>query len=217
MGLPKRTSIALVDDHALFRSGVANLIAGFEGYHIIHQSANGREFIENLRIEVPDIAVLDVQMPVMNGEETALWLRQHFPSIKVLALTMHDDESHILRMIKAGARGYVLKDAEPADLKLAFDQLVDRGVYHSDLVTTVVMKSVAGISGNPALANELSIKEMEFLNQICTEFTYKEIATRMKISERAVDSYREQLFARFQVKSRVGLVLFALKNNLVRI
>jgi two-component system invasion response regulator UvrY len=160
---------------------------------------------------------LDIQMPVMNGEETALWLRQHFPSVKVLALTMHDDESHILRMIKAGARGYVLKDAEPAELKLAFDQLVARGVYHSDLVTTVVMKSVAGISGNPTLANELSIKEMEFLNQICTELTYKEISTRMKISERAVDSYREQLFARFQVKSRVGLVLFALKNNLVKI
>ena len=105
-----KTSVSLVDDHPMFRNGMAGLIADFEGYHVLNQSGNGREFIEKVIAgQVPDIAILDFQMPVMNGEETALWIKKNHPSIKVLSLSMFDDEQHILRMIKAGARGYVLR------------------------------------------------------------------------------------------------------------
>lgn len=211
------TTVALVDDHALFRQGIAGLIDGFEGYKIIHQSGNGREFMEHCRKATPEIALVDFQMPVMDGEQTALWVRQHQPGVKVLALSMYDDEQNILKMVKAGAKGYLLKNAEPLELKNALDQVSARGVYHSELVSSVMMKNftqpVAAMPDPAAIVG----KELEFLRLACSELTYKEIAEQMHISERTVDSYREHLFAKFNIKSRVGLVLFAVRNKLIRV
>jgi two-component system, NarL family, invasion response regulator UvrY len=213
----KMISISLVDDHPMFRNGMAGLIQSFEGYSLLNQSGNGKEFIDLVQAgQVPDIAILDFQMPVMNGEETALWLKQHYPSIKVLSLTMFDDERHILKMIKAGARGYVLKSAEPEEMKLALDQIWTKGFYHTELVSSALMKNLQG-EKNSAARFEFSEKEMEFLNLICTEMTYKEIADQMQISVRAVDTLREVMFERTNTKSRVGLALFGIKSELVKI
>lgn len=214
---PLTINVALVDDHVLFRKGIASLIDGFENYQVIHQSGNGREFIEHCRYATPDVVLLDFQMPIMDGEQTALWIRQNLPQAKVLALSMYDAEQSVLKMIKAGAKGYLLKNAEPSELKTALNQVTQRGVYHSELVSSAMMKNFSSSTAVTSDPKAIAGKELEFLQLACSERTYKEIAESMHVSERTVDAYREHLFVRFGIKSRVGLVLFAVRHKLIEV
>jgi two-component system, NarL family, invasion response regulator UvrY len=213
------TSVFLVDDHNLLRNGMAELVAQFEGYRVSGQAANGKEFLEWLRLGAnPDIVILDVQMPVMNGEQTAHWLRVNKPAIRVLVLTMHDDETNILRMVRAGACGYILKDSEPAQLKAALDAIRDTGTYHSDLVNNTLKRiALAEPSAQPASTAQFTTRELEFIRLACSDLTYKEIAMQMDCGIRTVDSYRDEVFDKTGIKSRVGLALFALRHNLVKV
>jgi two-component system invasion response regulator UvrY len=215
----EKISISLVDDHVLFRNGIAQLVQNFSEYKVVNQSSNGKEFIEWIQAgNRTDIVILDIQMPVMDGEFTARWLHQNEPKIKVLALSMFDDEHHVLKMIKAGARGYILKNAEPDELRLALDQIWHRNLYHSELVSNAMMKSLADGSGSDQKEFiKLHEKEREFLQFLCSDLTYKEISGKMNVAVRTVDTYRENLFNRFNIKSRIGLVLFAIRNELVKI
>lgn len=215
----KKVAVSIVDDHRLFREGIAELISHFDGYEVLNQCGSGQEFINAIKSgTIPELVILDVQMPGVDGEETARWLKVNQPGIKILSLTMHDDEYNILRMIKAGARGYVLKSADPNELKLALDQIVLHNYYHSDLVANTLMKNILGPGeGAPAPQFSFMNKDLEFLQLICSELTYKEIADKLQVSIRTVDGYRESLFERCQAKSRVGLAIFAIKNNLVKI
>lgn len=215
----KKVTVSIVDDHRLFREGIAELISHFDGYEVLNQCGSGQEFMNAIKSgTIPELVILDVQMPGMDGEETARWLKFNQPNIKILSLTMHDDEYNILRMIKAGSRGYVLKSADPSELKLALDQIVLHNYYHSDLVANTLMKNLSG-PGQETQSPQFSFmnKDLEFLQLICTELTYKEIADKLQVSIRTVDGYRESLFERCQAKSRVGLAIFAIKNNLVKI
>jgi two-component system invasion response regulator UvrY len=213
------TSVFLVDDHNLLRNGMAELVAQFEGYRVSGQAANGKEFIEWLGLGAnPDIIILDVQMPVMNGEQTAQWLKVNRPGIKILVLTMHDDESHILKMIRAGVGGYILKDSEPPQLKTALDSIRDHGVYHSDLVTNTLKRiALAELPAPPVSPIHFTARELEFIELACSDLTYKEIAVKMDCGTRTIDSYRDEVFDKIGIKSRVGLALFAVKHNLVKI
>jgi DNA-binding NarL/FixJ family response regulator len=214
-----KINVSIVDDHPLFRQGMAELINHFEGYQVLSQFGGGKEFLESIQLgHIPEIAILDIQMPGMNGEEIALWLKQYQPDIKVLSLSMHDDEVNILRMIKAGSRGYLLKSAEPDELKLALDNVVQHNYYHTELVTNTLMKSASPVNESQSvLQMDFLNKDLEFLRLVCTELTYKQIADQLNVSMRTIDSYRESLFERCQAKSRVGLAIFAIKNNLVKI
>ena len=215
----EKVTVSIVDDHRLFREGIAELISHFEGYEVQSQFGGGQEFIDSVKKgKKPELVILDVQMPGVDGEETAKWIKANQPSIKILSLTMHDDEYNILRMIKAGSRGYVLKSAEPNELKLALDQIIHHNYYHSDLVANTLVKGLMK-PGETIHAPQFSFmnKDLEFLQLICSELTYKEIADKLKVSIRTVDGYRESLFERCQAKSRVGLAIFAIKNNLVKI
>ena len=215
----KKIKVSIVDDHHLFRGGIAELINQFEGYSVLNQFGRGQEFISSIqRGAIPDLAILDIQMPGMDGEETALWVKRNQPAIKILSLSMHDDEHNILRMIKAGARGYVLKSAAPDELKVALDQVVHHNYYHSDLVANTLVKNLMQKDAEPTVP-PLSFmnKDIDFLQLICSELTYKEIADKLQVSIRTVDGYRESLFERCQARSRVGLAIFAIKNNLVKI
>jgi len=215
----EKISISLVDDHVLFRNGIAQLVQNFSQYKVVNQSSNGKEFIEWLQAgNRTDIVILDIQMPMMDGESTARWLHQNEPKIKVLALSMFDDEHHVLKMIKAGARGYILKNAEPDELRLALDQIWHKNLYHSELVSNAMMKSL--VDGNVSDQKDfikLHDKEREFLQLLCSDLTYKEISGKMNVAVRTVDTYRENLFNRFNIKSRIGLVLFAIRNEIVKI
>jgi two-component system, NarL family, invasion response regulator UvrY len=213
--------IALADDHVLLRNGLANLIKEF-GYEVVCEANNGKELIEKIIAgHVPDIVLMDINMPVMDGYETTIWLRENMADVKVLALSMYDDENSIIRMIRNGARGYILKDIEPPELKTALNSLVSKGFYYSELVTGKLIYTVNNLdrpNNTPVQSlHGLNDKEVEFLRLAATEMTYKEIADKMCLSPRTIDGYRDALFEKLNIKSRVGLVLFAVKNSLVRL
>lgn len=213
------TTIALADDHAVMRNGLATLLKGL-GYTILYEAGNGKDFInKTTQKDIPDIALLDINMPVMDGYDTAAWLKEHFPQIKVLALSMYDDEAAIIRMLKNGARGYVLKDSDIADVKAAIESVMTKGYYHSELVTGKLIRSINHLD-TPDHASvrellKLSKREVDFLKLACTEMSYKEIAEQMFLSTRTIEGYRDDLFEKLGVHTRVGLVMFAVKNKIV--
>ena len=217
--MPDTRYIAIVDDHTMFRKGLSALINLFPRYEVLFEAADGREMIERLKYQRhPDIILLDISMPGMDGYETAEWLRTHHPEIHVLALSTMETEIAIIRMIRQGAKGYVLKDAEPEELKLAFDEVFSRGFFFNDQVTRTVMRNISQLVDENSSLNtfvKLTQREMEFIRKACSEKSYQEIAKEMFVSERTVDGYREALFKKLSVSTRVGLVLYAVKNNLV--
>jgi len=213
--------VALVDDHALLRSGLANLIRGFEHYTVLFEAGNGKDFISQLSPDqLPDIVLMDIQMPEMDGYETAFWLKQNYPDVKVLALSMYDNDNAIIRMLRNGARGYLLKDIDPSELKSALNAVHTSGFYYTEVVTGRLVNSIHnGLDHDlpAAVDDSLTDREMVLLKWICTELTYKEIAGKMEISTRTVDGHRDALFDKLQIKSRVGLVIYAIRNGIVRV
>ncbi len=213
--------IAVVDDHTMFRKGLTSLINLFPNYKVLFDAANGQDFIKQLQPRsLPDILLLDIAMPEMDGYATANWVRINHPEIKVLALSTMDADTAIIKMIKSGAKGYVLKDAEPAELKRAFDEVLSLGYYYNDLVTRKIMQSVNQLSENNTHLNtfaNLTEKELQFIKLACSEKTYFEIAKEMFLSERTIDGYRDALFKKLNVGTRVGLVMYAIKNGIVNL
>lgn len=211
-------SIVLVDDHVLLRNGLAGMLKE-SGYNVLSEADNGKEFTEKLNAgTLPDIVLLDINMPVMDGYATATWIKDNHPGIKVLALSMYDDEEAIIKMLKKGARGYILKDAHPSELKAAIEAVATKGFYYSEMVTGRLMRSIIDSPDDNTVVDEsLTARQIEFLKLIATELTYKEIAEKMNLSPRTIDGYRDDLFEKLNIKSRTGLVLYAIKNGIVTI
>lgn len=219
-GGQKDTTVALADDHVLIRNGLAGLINSFEGYTVLFQAANGQELIDMLQASPrPDIVLLDINMPKKDGYETAQWLKQNHPDVKILALSMYDNETAIIRMLKYGAKGYILKDAEPSELRSALDDINNKGYHYSEMVTGHLISTISKLNEDEKAKNALLLtdREIEFLKFICSELTYKEIADQMFISPRTVDGYRETMFEKLNIKTRVGLALYAVKNGIVNL
>jgi two-component system, NarL family, invasion response regulator UvrY len=214
------TTVALVDDHVLLRNGLATLVRNL-GYDVLFEANNGDDFLSKRTTKGdPDVVLMDINMPEKDGYETTMWLRQNCPDVKVLALSMYDDENAIIRMLKSGAKGYILKDSEPADLRAALDAVTRKGFYYSEMVTGRLMRSISDMdeesNGTKKLLN-LNERETEFLKLVCTEMTYKEIAEKMFLSPRTIDGYRDALFEKLDIKTRTGLVIYAIKNGIVKI
>lgn len=213
-------TIALADDHVLLRKGLADLVSN-QGYTVLFQADNGEEFIEKLKVNPdPDVVLLDINMPKKDGYETALWLKRNKPGIKILALSMYDDENAIIRMLKNGAKGYILKDTEPAELRAAIEAILTKGFYYSEMVTGRLIHTINTMDDDDSSIKNvtgLNDRETEFLKLAATEMTYKEIAEKMNLSPRTIDGYRDALFEKLNLKSRVGIVLFAIKNGIVKI
>lgn len=216
--MPDKRYIAIVDDHNMVRKGLSALINMFSMYEILFEASDGREMIERLKYQqLPDIILLDVNMPRMDGYETAEWLKTHHPDIHVLALSTMETEVAIIKMVRHGAKGYILKDAEPEELKLAFDEVCAKGFFFNELVTRKIMQSISQLVNDNSPIHtlvKLSQRELEFIHHACSEKSYQQIAKEMFVSERTVDGYRESLFKKLNVSTRVGLVLYAVKNNL---
>jgi DNA-binding NarL/FixJ family response regulator len=209
--------IAMADDHVLIRQALASLVESFGGYEVIIQASNGQELLDKIDMgNLPALILLDISMPVLNGIETAKIISTKFPDIKILALTMMDDEQSVIGMVRNGARGYIVKDAEPSLLKEAMQNVIQKGFHYSDLVTGRMIHSLQkdGLS-NDGYEAKLTEREQAFLKYACTELTYKEIADRMYVSPRTVDGYRDALFEKLGVKSRVGLCLYSIRVNLI--
>jgi len=206
--------IVLVDDHRLFRSGIASLINKLPQYKILFEAGDGEELARKLTPKVkPDILLLDINMPKKDGIETAQWLRSNYPDICIIVLSMFEDAEKVLQMVKLGVKGYLLKDAEPYEFEQALQRVSQGEVYYPDFVTRHLVQNFH----HQAEQVKLNTRELEFLKLAGSELTYKEIADQMCISARTVDGYRDQLFEKLQIKSRVGLVLYAIKNKLIEL
>ncbi|MFT3825862.1 MAG: response regulator transcription factor [Chitinophagaceae bacterium] len=216
-----KASVAVVDDHVLLRNGLATLIRSLDKYAVLFEAANGKDFIQQLKPKyLPDIVLLDINMPEMDGYETALWLKRNYPEIKVLALSMYDNENAIIRMMKNGAKGYILKDIDPLEFRQALDSLIRKGFYYSEMVTGKLIHAVNTMDEPGQTIQKLvtlNEREIDFLKLACSELTYKEIADKMYVSPRTVDGYRDTLFEKLSIKTRVGLVLYAIKNGIVSV
>ncbi len=212
-------NIALVDDHALLRDGLARLIKSLE-HTVVLEAANGKDFINMLDPEtLPELVLMDINMPVMDGYETTLWLKQKYPNIIVMALSMYDNETAIIRMMKCGAKGYVLKDSDPSELKEALESIFAKGFYYSDVVNTRMIDAISNIENGGNEIKQLvqmTDKELEFLKLVCTELTYKDIAEKMDVGHRTLENYRDSLFEKLGVKTRIGLAMFAVRNGVVQ-
>ena len=213
--------VVLVDDHVLLRNGLASLIRSFGRFDVLYEASDGKDLIKQLKTSRrPEIVLLDIGMPEMDGFETACYLRRHYPEVRVLALTMSETDSSIVRMLKNGAKGYILKDIDATGLERALDSVLDKGYYYSETVTERLIDTIAHSDepdrrfGDLLALNE---RELEFMKMVCTEWTYKEIADRMYLSPRTIDGYRDALFEKLNVKTRVGLAMYAVRNGIVQL
>ncbi len=211
----KKIQVGIVDDHNLLRKALGKLISSFENYSVLFEGDSGKELKTKITQHVvPDIILLDVNMPDMDGYETVRWLNKNYPQVKVLALSMFSDETTIIRMLRLGAKGYILKNIEPEELKEALDSIMKKDFYLSEYISGKIISGLHKDLGNPDEQIPLSEKEKEFLRLVCSELTYKDIADKMFISHRTVDNYRNVLFEKLKVRSRVGLVMYAIKNGI---
>lgn len=209
-------TVVLVDDHLLIAKAIGSVIEQFPGYEVLYECENGSSLMERCRNkkDIPDIVLLDISMPVMDGFQTAQWLRDHHPDVMVMALSMRGDDDSLIKMIKSGAKGYLHKNVHPTELEKALDSLVKRGFYYPDWATSRVLANIAGGADEKPAGIHLSDREKEFLQYVCTELTYKEIGGKMSCSPRTVESYRDGLFEKLGVKTRVALALYAVKIGL---
>ncbi|UMB59532.1 response regulator transcription factor [Lutibacter sp. A80] len=211
----KPIDIIIVDDHLLFGNALNGLVSNFKEFNVLAVLNNGKELVDYIsnNNSIPEIILMDIQMPIMNGIEATSWLKNNKPEIKVLALSMECDESTILAMLRAGAKGYLLKDIHPDILHHALNQVNLNGYYYTDSIANTLLNSI----NQPEKPINIILKdrELEFLKLTVSEKTYKEIAEVMCLSPKTVENYREALFEKLEVKSRIGLVIYAIKEKIV--
>lgn len=210
-----KIKVGLVDDQQLFLKSLSILIGTFSGFEVAIEAVSGKDLIQRLTgaSEKPDILLVDVSMPVMDGVELVTWLTDNHPEIRTVALSMKDDDNSILGMLRAGCCAYLIKDIHPLELEKALNEVYTRGYYNGDSANINYRRLILKANEEAALA--LSDREQQFLKLACSDLTYKEIAASMSLSERTVDGYREALFGKFNVRSRVGMALEALRRNVV--
>jgi two-component system, NarL family, invasion response regulator UvrY len=213
-------SVALVDDHILLRNGLATLIETFPEFFVTLQAKNGKDFIQQLDpSNLPQIVLMDIEMGEMDGYVTTRWLRKNHPTIKVVALSMLQSEAAIIKMIKCGARGYLVKNADPSELHNALQKILKNDYYLNDLVNSHMVNNIISqveIESDDRLTKP-SQREANFLKLICSDLSYKEIANELNVSPRTVDGYRDNLFKKLEITTRVGLALYAIKNKYVEL
>lgn len=215
--LTMNITIGLVDDHQLFLKSLSMMLNSFNNFSVVLEACNGKDLQEKIQANntLPDILLIDVNMPIMNGIDTANWVTTHYPSIKCAALSVNDSDLTILAMIRAGCCAYLLKDMHPDELEIALLSIKQTGFYDRDASSRNVVKLLHSNASNNEF--KLSEKELIFLRYSCTELTYKQIAIKMDLSERTIDQYRENLFKKLHVQSRIGLALEAVKRELIKL
>jgi two-component system, NarL family, invasion response regulator UvrY len=225
-----RIKLAIADDHRLFRKGIISLIElkGNDRYLIVLEAENGDELLRKLdRKALPDIIIMDIEMPKTDGFQAVSWLREHYPEIKILVVSQTEKEESIIRMLRLGVKGYLSKDIDPDELHAALQAIHRHGFYYTDYITGKLIHNLnheekkeeehEPSNLNKDLWAKITEKEITFLNWCCSELTYEQIAGKMMMSPKTIDGYRTKLFEKYNASTRVGLVLFAIRNGLVKV
>ena len=212
--------LGLVDDHRLFRKGLISLIEMSGIKHVIlFEADNGFDLQRKIdKNNLPDVILMDVNMPGMDGFASVQWLQENYPAVKILVVSMIEKEETIVRMLRLGVKGYVCKDVEPKELGEALNAVANRGFYYTDFITGKLVHSLqseADATHKHSGSDQMNDREKEFLQFACSEMTYQEIADKMFLSPKTIDGYRNSLFEKLSVKSRVGLALYAVRHGLV--
>jgi DNA-binding NarL/FixJ family response regulator len=210
-----KKSIVIVDDHTLIAQALKGIIANFDNFEVLYECENGQDLQQKLlsKKPIPDIILLDISMPIMDGFETAQWLTATHPEILILTLSMQDDDQSVIKMVKNGANGYLLKNTHPKDLEIALNNMVANGFYYPEWASKIVYATFNNKTKSQSI--KISDREKDFLKLTATEMSYKEIADIMCCSPRTVEGYRDRLCEKLELKSRVGLAVFAMKNGFV--
>jgi len=213
-----KQTLILADDHILLRDALANLINSFPDFKVTGLACDGTGVQAIIQQNSPpDIIILDLNMPKMDGYETTKWLAQNYPEVKILILTMYDSDIALIRLLQEGVRGFLKKDIHPDELRNALETVVEHGYYYTNSTSSKMAAFLKKSNGRQSTLEKNTLTEIEinFLKLASSDMTYKEIAMRLNLSTRVVDNYREVLFEKLGVRSRVGLAIYAIKNGIV--
>lgn len=207
----------IADDHNVFRKGLQLVLADSDELQCIGEAENGLMLLELLKTKMPDVVLLDLKMPGMGGAQVLKQIREDYPELKVIILTMQDNEHIILSLMEAGANGYIIKTATPNEVKTAIHTVVETGYYFSNHVSSLMLKTLVNknkLGGDAKATGELTAKELEVLKLICKEYTTAEIGEKVFLSPRTVEGIRSTILEKLNVRNSIGLVIYAIKNGL---
>ncbi|MDO3626546.1 response regulator transcription factor [Mucilaginibacter sp. BT774] len=217
----KPINLAIADDHKIFRNGLKATLEDCPDFNLVIEASNGKELIGLLADRKPDIILMDIKMPEMDGMQTTAYVHEHFKDIKVLALSMHNEDKYIVDMMKAGASGYLLKNAEPEEIIDAISTVYNKGFYFNEHLSVTLIKQLVGPGSHSESggqhAVDLNDREIEILRLVCQEYSNQEIADKIFLSVRTVEGYRARLFEKTGSKNLVGLVIFAIKRGIITV
>jgi two-component system invasion response regulator UvrY len=216
--MKKYIKVGLVDDHILLRNALGSLIDKSDECRVVLQTSNGKELTIQLNNDnKPDVILLDMNMPEMDGYDTAVWLRDKYPEIKILMLTMYDSEITMIRLLQVGIKGFLKKDIHPNEMINAIASVLYNDFYYSPQTSSKLASLFRESTNKNLLLQKVMLddNEINFLKLVCSELTYKEIALQMKLNPRSIDTIRDSLFTRLDVKSRVGLAMYAIRHGIV--
>lgn len=204
--------IMIADDHQMFIDGITSLLKEEQGICIIAQALNGQEVIEKLKFNTPDIILMDIGMDFLNGIEATEIITKIYPKIKVIALTMYDDHHKITKMLKAGVKGYVLKNTSKDELLSAVNAVKAGDSYFSNHVANIIIKENSQHKPDPV--SLLTKRELQIIRLISKSMTTKEIADELSLSELTVSTHRKNAMQKLEIKNIAGLVKFVFENLL---
>ncbi|MEZ2446006.1 DNA-binding NarL/FixJ family response regulator [Chitinophaga sp. W3I9] len=212
--------VAIADDHKIFRSGVINTLIPYENISFVFEADDGLHLLQNMETQQPDVILMDLKMPNMDGIEATIKVKEKYPDVKVIILTMYEDDNFIVHLVENGANAYLLKNAEPEEIYEAICTTFEKGFYFNDNVNLALLKKVLHKNKQqfkPTLKNEIQLndREQEVLKLICNELTTQEISEQIFLSPRTVEGIRQKLLEKINVKNSVGLVLYAFRNGLI--
>ncbi|TWI97218.1 LuxR family two component transcriptional regulator [Mucilaginibacter frigoritolerans] len=216
----KKIKLAIADDHKIFRNGLKATLEDCVDFDLVLEASNGRQLLGMLVSTIPDVILMDIKMPEMDGIQTTAVVKQQYKNIKVLALSMFNEDKYIVDMMKAGASGYLLKNAEPEEIIEAISTVYEKDYYFNEHLSVTLIKQLAGnnLHGTSAISLvDFNEREIEVLKLVCQEYSNQEIADKICLSVRTVEGYRARLFEKTRSKNLVGLVIFAVKTGIINV
>jgi DNA-binding NarL/FixJ family response regulator len=211
----EKLTIYIADDQTLFRKGMARLLKSFSFVQEVKDAANGKEMIKLVKEQAPDVILMDYEMPVMDGKEASAYILAHFPGVKIIMLSFHNENNHIIEMMQMGTHSYLLKNAEPEEVKKAILAVMQNDFYSNDLIATAMRQGLVKASAAKPKITSLSDREIEVLKLTCEELSSKEIAEKLNISDRTVQNHRANLIQKLGVRNTIGMVRFAYEHQLL--